>query len=56
MLTFFDKAIAGVLMPAITTAVLNAVSMFGISGTMTVKDAIVSLLTGLVVYLVPNKN
>lgn len=55
MLTFFDKAIVGFIMPALVTAITNALAGVGITGTMNVNTLITSLLTGVMVFLFPNK-
>jgi hypothetical protein len=51
---FAAKAIIGFLMPMLMTGILNALSGIGLSGTMTLQNAITALLTGALVYLVPN--
>ncbi len=51
---FMLKSVMGFVMPALTTAILNALAGVGISGTMTVSTLITSFLTGLMVYIVPN--
>ena len=51
---FMLKAIMGFVMPALTTAILNALAGVGITGTMTIGTLVTSLLTGVMVFLVPN--
>jgi hypothetical protein len=51
---FALKAIIGFIMPMLMTGILNALSGIGLSGTMTLQNAITALLTGALVYLVPN--
>lgn len=51
MVTQFDKA----LMPLIVGLVLLGLSAFGVTETMTIKEALMALATSLSVYFVPNK-
>lgn len=52
---FMAKAITGFIMPMLMTGILNALGGIGISGTMTVQTVLTSLLSGLLVYIIPNK-
>jgi hypothetical protein len=52
--TVFNKAIVGFLMPALLSGALGILQGVGITGTMTVSTAIQMLLTGAMVWLIPN--
>lgn len=51
---FAMKAVMGLVMPMLMTGIMNALSGIGISGTMNIQTVITTLLTGIMVYLVPN--
>ncbi len=51
----WNKALIGLIMPALTSFIMGLVTAVpGVSGGMTLKELIPALLTGLMVYLVPN--
>lgn len=51
----YRKAIVAVLSPIITGLILKFFSLLGLEFTTDVSNAIVVILTGTLVYLVPNK-
>ena len=53
MLTFFDKAIASFVTPAIIAAIGSATAVFGVSGTMDLQTVLTMILTGIITYAVP---
>lgn len=55
MFTGFDKLIAAVLAPTLTTFVTTALAPAGINGSTTLSQALSIAIGALMVWLVPNK-
>lgn len=55
MFTTFDKFLAAIIGPTVTSAILGSLAPLGINGSTTVNQVVTILVGAILVWLVPNK-